>query len=120
MRGDGRKSSVRRGCTHYCSIWASSSTGNLKPHYFIRVFGEVSWLKAWFQKASCVCGGPDFREGHCAFSPEKDNKQVVLYPVSAKHLAAVIRFYGGHRQVALWCGMYRWLWVVLIMWTVSG
>lgn len=61
------------------------------------------WLKAWFQKASCVCGGPDLGEGHYAFAPEKDNKEVVLYPVSAKCLAAVIRFYSGHRQVAvLW------------------
>lgn len=52
--------------------------------------------------------------------PEKADKKVVLHPVSANHLAAVIWLYGGHRQVALCCGIYRWLLVVFIPWTVSG
>lgn len=37
-----------------------------------------------------------------------------------EHLAAVIWLYGGHRQVALCCGIYRWLLVVFITWKVSG
>jgi len=46
---------------------------------------------AWFQgRTLCLC----YR------TPEKDDRQVVLYPVSAKRLAAVMWLYGGQRPVA--------------------